>query len=161
VVKLGKDITDIPRVGVSLTLVPGLEKLEWFGRGPRENYWDRKASSMVGLYKSTVTDEYVPYIMPQEHGHKTDVRWLSLTDKRGHGVSVVGQPTIEFSASHLTADELFAARHTIDLRPHDEVFLNLDHLQRGLGTASCGPDTLEQYRLLDPEYTFTYRLQVR
>ena len=159
-VRLSRDIADIPRVGVSLVLVPGLEKLEWFGRGPRENYWDRKASSMVGLYRSTVTDEYVPYIMPQEHGHKTDVRWLSLADKRGHGVSVVGEPTIEFSVSHFTADDLFKARHTIDLAPRDEVMVCLDHLQRGLGTASCGPDTLEPYRLLDSTYKFAYRLQV-
>ena len=115
---------------------------------------------MVGLYRSTVAEEYVPYIMPQEHGHKTDARWLSLTDKRGHGVSVVGKPTIEFSVSHFTADDLFKARHTIDLAPRDEVMVCLDHLQRGLGTASCGPDTLEPYRLLDSTYKFAYRLQV-
>jgi beta-galactosidase len=159
-VRLGKGVTDIPRVGVNLVLVPELEQLEWFGRGPWENYWDRKASAMVGWYRSTVAEQYVPYIMPQEHGHKTDVRWLSLADAQGHGVAVVGQPTIEFSASHLTADDLYNARHTIDLRPRAEVILNLDHAQRGLGTASCGPDTLEQYRLLDSEYNFVYRLQL-
>jgi beta-galactosidase len=139
--------------------VPDLEKLEWFGRGPWENYWDRKASAMVGLYRSTVTDQYVPYIMPQEHGHKTDVRWLALTDAGGYGVSVIGQPAIEFSASHFTADDLYTARHTVDLTPRDEVMVCLDHLQRGLGTGSCGPDTLEQYRLLDSEYKFAYRLR--
>jgi beta-galactosidase len=75
-------------------------------------------------------------------------------------VQVVGSPTLEFSASHFTADDLYNARHTIDLKPRDEVFLNLDHAQRGLGTASCGPDTLEQYRLLDSEYDFVYRLRL-
>jgi beta-galactosidase len=159
-VSLGKDITDIPRVGVSLVLIPGLEQLEWFGRGPLENYVDRKASSMVGRYTSTVTEQYVPYIMPQEHGHKTDVRWLSLTNAQGFGVQVTGNPTLEFSASHFTADDLFSARHTIDLKPRDEVFLNLDHAHRGLGTASCGPDALEQYRLLESEYNWVYRLRL-
>ncbi len=113
---------------------------------------------MVGLYRSTVTEQYVPYIMPQEHGHKTDVRWLSLADDRGRGLRVLGAPTLEFSASHFTAADLFSAKHTIDLRPRDEVVLSLDHAQRGLGTASCGPDTLEQYRLLEPEYHFRYAL---
>ncbi len=160
-VRPGNGLTDIPRVGVSLVLVPGLEQLEWFGRGPWENYADRKASAMVGLYRSTVTEQYVPYIMPQEHGHKTDVRWLSLTDDAGRGLMVLGSPTFEFSASHFTADDLYRARHTIDLQARDEVILNLDHRQRGLGTASCGPDTLEPYRLLDSEYHFVYRLRAR
>ena len=159
-VTIGNDITDLPRVGVSLTLAPGLEKLDWFGRGPWENYADRKTSAMVGLYQSIVADEYVPYIMPQEHGHKTDVRWLALSDVRGQGLRVAGEPVLEFSASHFTADDLYRARHTCDLKPQPEVILNLDAAQRGLGTGSCGPDTLPRYCLLAPEYRFTYRLTV-
>ncbi len=159
-VAIGDGITDLPRVGVSLTLAPGLEALDWFGRGPWENYADRKASAMVGLYRSIVADQYVPYIMPQEHGHKTDVRWLALTDVRGQGVRVAGEPTLEFSASHFTDDDLYRARHTCDLKPRPEVILNLDAAQRGLGTGSCGPDTLPQYCLLAPEYRFAYRLAV-
>ena len=88
--KIGNGISDIPRVGVNLTLVPGLEALDWFGRGPWENYADRKVSAMVGIYRSIVADQYVPYIMPQEHGHKTDVRWLALTDVRGQGLASQG-----------------------------------------------------------------------
>ncbi len=157
-VRLGPGIRDIPRVGVNLVLIPGLEQLAWFGRGPWDNYADRRAAAIVGHYQSTVAEQYVPYIMPQEHGHKTDVRWLELTGAEGHGLKVIGQPLIEFSASHLTADDLFDARHTFDLKPRAEIILNLDHAQRGLGTASCGPDTLEQYRLLKPDYQFAYRL---
>ena len=160
VVRLGKEIRDIPRVGVNWVLVPGLEHLEWFGRGPWENYPDRKASAMVGRYTSTVTEQYVPYIMPQEHGHKTDVRWLTLADVTGRGLRVAGDPTIEFSASHFTAADLFAAKHTIDLAPRAQVILNLDGAQRGLGTASCGLDTLKQYRLLAPVYRFAYVVSV-
>jgi beta-galactosidase len=159
-VQVGEGIADLPRVGVSLTLTPGREKLDWFGRGPWENYGARKASAMVGLYRDTVTDQYVPYIMPQEHGHKTDIRWLALTDVRGRGVRVAGDPTLEFSASHFTAGDLYTARHTSDLRPRPEVILNLDAAQRGLGTGSCGPDTLPQYCLLASEYRFAYRLVV-
>ena len=90
-VTISSGITDLPRVGVSLTLTPGLEKLDWFGRGPWENYADRKTSAIVGLYQSIVADEYVPYIMPQEHGHKSDVRWLALSDVRGQGLRVAGE----------------------------------------------------------------------
>ena len=85
-VLVGKGIMDLPRVGISLVLNPSLEDLEWYGRGPWENYPDRKASAMIGKYASTVTEQYVPYIMPQDHGHKTDVRWMSLYDSNGHGI---------------------------------------------------------------------------
>ena len=157
-VQLGKDITDPPRIGVDLVLQPALEQLTWYGRGPWENYSDRKVAAQVGIYNSTVAQEYVPYIMPQEHGHKTDVRWLRLTDTAGRGLQVSGEPTLEFSASHFSDEALFAARHTVDLQPQAEVLLHLDGAHRGLGTASCGPDTLDSYRLLDHDYRFTYRL---
>ncbi|MFO7635617.1 MAG: glycoside hydrolase family 2 TIM barrel-domain containing protein [Caldilinea sp.] len=160
-VRLGDGVTDLPRIGVDLVLPAALEQLEWYGRGPWENYSDRKASALIGRYRSTVTEQYVPYVMPQEHGQKTDVRWLALTDKRGVGLHVQGAPTVEFSASHFTANDLFGARHTYELTPRPEVYLNLDAAQRGLGTASCGPDTLPQYCLLESMYRFGYRLSVK
>jgi beta-galactosidase len=155
--RLGPGVSDIARVGVNMVLVPGLEELTWFGRGPWDSYADRKASAIFGRFKSTVADQYVPYVMPQEHGNKADVRWLTLRNG-GQGLKVIAQPLISFSASHFTADDLFRARHTFELKPRAEVILNLDHAQRGLGTASCGPDTLEQYCLLKTSYQFTYRL---
>jgi len=160
-VRLGEGVSDVPRIGVELVLPAALEQLEWFGRGPWENYNDRKASALVGRYRSTVAAQYVPYVMPQEHGQKTDVRWLALTDKQGAGLHVDGAPLIEFSASHFTAADLFAARHTYELTLRPEVYLNLDAAQRGLGTASCGPDTLPQYCLLDSLYHFRYQLRVK
>lgn len=96
--------------------------------------------------------------MPQENGHKTDVRWLTLTDGTGFGVRVSGAPTIEFWASHFTAGDLLPGSATPTSWRHGQIFLNLDMAQRGLGTASCGPDTLPQYCLLEPLYRFAYRL---
>jgi beta-galactosidase len=160
-IKLGKEMTDIPRVGVVMSFIPGLEQLEYFGRGPLENYWDRKASSLIGRYRSTVSAEYVPYVMPQEHGHHTDVRWLTLKGDRGHGLYISGDPTFEFNVSHFTANDLYTAKHTPDLHPRPEVILSLDAAHRGLGTASCGPDTLEQYQIREKEYNFTYRLKIQ
>lgn len=141
-------LADLPRLGVVWDLAPGFENLAWFGRGPWENYPDRKRSAPLGLHRSTVSDEYVPYVMPQEHGHHTDTRWVELAAADGTSlrVSAAGAP-FGFSASHFTAADLTAAFHTCDLRPRPETFLSLDLAHRGLGTASCGPDTRPEYRI--------------
>ena len=153
-----KAIPDLPRLGVVLTLKPGFEKLSWFGRGPFENYSDRKRAALVDLYESTVTDQYVPYIMPQEHGNHTDVRWLSLSSERVK-LLVKAEGPMEFSASHYTAQDLDSAYHTYDLHPRAEVILNLDYRQRGLGTESCGPGPLEQYKIKPGRYAWSYTLR--
>jgi beta-galactosidase len=158
-VRVGRELRDLPRVGVLLSLPPGLEQVEWLGRGPWENYSDRLASTVVGRHRSTVADLYVPYILPQEHGHRGDARAIALTDEDGSGLGIEGRPTIGFTASHLTAADLYAARHTCDLEPRPEVYLSLDHAQRGLGTASCGPDTHPRYRLTERVYRFAYVLR--
>jgi len=151
-------VPDLPRLGVVLSLKPGLENLQWFGRGPLENYWDRKRSSIVDAFSSTVTRQYVPYIMPQEHGNHTDVRWLSLDDGKA-GVRVTAHGLLEFTASHFTAHDLYAATHTYDLKPRPETILSLDYHQRGLGTLSCGPDALEQYRIKPGKYRLVFELK--
>ena len=116
------------------------------------------APRIVDLYESTVTGQYVPYILPQEHGNHTDVRWLSLENGKT-GIRVTAQNGLEFTASHYTAHDLYAAKHTYDLTPRPETILSLDYHQRGLGTASCGPDTLPQYRLRPGKYRFAYTLE--
>jgi beta-galactosidase len=158
VVELSPKLRDVPRIGAGLALLPGLEHLTWYGRGPLEAYSDRLAATVVGRFESTVAEEYVPYIVPQEHGHHPDARWLTLTDGAGFGLHVRGLPTIGFGASHFSAADLTRARHTNELEPRAEVLLSLDHAQRGLGTASCGPDTAVRYRLMEPRYSFGYAL---
>jgi beta-galactosidase len=155
---VSKALPDLPRLGVVMTLKPGFEKLRWFGRGPFENYWDRKRAAMIDGYESTVTDQYVPYIVPQEHGNHTDVSWLRL-DNGKLGLSVHASELLEFTASHYTAHDLYAAHHTYDLTPRPETVLSLDIHQRGLGTASCGPDTLPQYRIAPGKYRLAYSMQ--
>lgn len=151
-------IPDLPRLGVVLVLKPDLEILQWFGRGPFENYSDRKRAALVDLYESTVTEQYVPYIMPQEHGNHTDVRWLSLKGN-GNGLLVEAEGPLEFSASHYTAGDLYAANHTYDLKPRPEVILNLDYRQRGLGTGSCGPGPLAQHTIKPGRHVWSYVLR--
>jgi beta-galactosidase len=157
-VRLSRDLRDLPRVGVVLVLVPGLEQLEWFGRGPWEDYPDRRSSTVVGLFRSTVAEQYVPYILPQEHAGHGDVRRLAVRGSHGFGLAVEGRPTFAFTASHFTAGDLFAARRTSDLEPRREIVLSLDHARRGLGTSACGPDTHPACRLEGRSYRFSYLL---
>jgi len=110
----------------------------------------------VGLYKGTVSGQYVPCILPQEHGNKTDVRRLSLTDDNGAELLVEMPEPLECSASHFKADDLFRAFHTSELKPRREIILNVDFQQRGLGTGSCGPQNFHEYVLTPGEYCFSY-----
>jgi beta-galactosidase len=155
-------VEDLPRVGVTLALPPGFEDVAWFGRGPWENYSDRRASAEVGLYRSTATGLYFPYAMPQENGNHTDTRWVEIRSpgETNRGLRFSGEPTINFSASHFTADDLFRALHPTDLVARAETILNLDFAQRGLGTATCGPDTLPVYQIRGREHRFAYRISV-
>ena len=157
-VTLAEGVQDLPRLGLALALTSGQENVEWLGRGRHENYSDRNASATVGRWRDTVTGMYVPYILPQEHGGRSDTRWLAIHDGT-NGLVISGDALFQFSASHLTAEDLFAAKHTIDLKPRPETWLHLDHRHRGLGTASCGPDTLGQYRISGGTYRFRFVLR--
>ena len=159
-VSIRKSIDDLPRIGVELVLAPSLERMEWFGRGPHESYWDRKRGAAIDRYCSTVTNRYVPYIVPQEHGNLTDVRWMAITRPDKSGLLFVANQPMECSALHHVDRDLFGARHTANLTPRRDTIVKLDVHQRGLGTASCGPDTLEKYRLGSGDYAFTYRMHI-
>jgi beta-galactosidase len=159
---LAKDYADLPRVGLRLDLQPGFRRLAYFGRGPFENYGDRKTAADLGLYETTVAGEYVDYVMPQEHGHHTDTRWIELTTdaKKAALFAVEAETTLEFNATHFTAEDLFVAKHTTDLKARPETILYLDAAHRGLGTASCGPDALPHYRVPAGKHRLAFTLHV-
>lgn len=152
------DLDDLPRLGVTFDLPAGFEELTWLGRGPHESYCDRTASTAVGRWKSTVDEQYVPYIYPQEHGNHVDVRWLALRRADGAGVLVSGVGLFEAKAGHYSDATLAAARHTVDLVRDDVVHVALDVRQRGLGGGSCGPDTLARYLVPTGVSRLAYRL---
>lgn len=152
-------LPDLPRLGVTLTLAEGFEDVEWFGRGPFETYGDRKRAAWIGRFAGTVAGQYTPYAMPQEHGNKTELRWLELTDPDAR-VRFTPAVPCEGSATHFTPEDLFAATHATDLRPRPETIVNLDVAQRGLGTASCGPDTLEPYLVRPGDYELAFTIEV-
>ena len=159
---------------MQLQLPEDFTNLTWLGRGPHENYCDRKTSAYVGLYESTVPDQYTPYIRPQENGYKTDVRWLTLTDDNGTGILVSGDPLICFAAlnnihddfespgklSQYRKDAITANTHTIDVKPRDLINLNVDLGQMGVGgDNSWGARIHTQYRLLDLKYEYSFRIR--
>ncbi len=172
--KISDKIPEIPRMGMQMQLPEEFVNLTWLGRGPHENYSDRKTSADVGLYESTVADQYVPYIRPQENGYKTDVRWITLTNVNGTGILVSGDPLFCFEAlnnihddfespgkiSQYRKDALTANTHTVDIKPRDLVNLNIDLGQMGVGgDDSWGAMIHPQYRLLDRKYEYSFRIR--
>jgi beta-galactosidase len=172
--KVSDKVPEIPRMGMQMQLPENFTNLKWLGRGPHENYVDRKTSADVGLYESTVADQYTPYIRPQENGYKTDTRWLTLTDDNGTGILVSGDPVISFAAlnnvhddfespgklSQYRKDAKTANTHTIDVKPRNLINLNIDLGQMGVGgDNSWGALIHPQYRLLEKKYEYSFRIR--
>ncbi len=157
-------VPELPRLGLVTELIREYDHVTWYGRGPHECYRDRKAGAPLGRYRASVAARYVPYIVPQENGNSCDVRWFELEPGRLAHRSGASQPApirfefpepMEFSAAHHRDDDLFQALHTCDVPERDITVVSLDYRQRGLGTHSAGPDTLEQYRIRPGQYRFS------
>lgn len=149
---------DLPRLGLSLELPADFADVDYFGLGPLENYIDRVCAAWPGRFHTTVDDMYVPYIMPQENGNRTGVDFAAFRPASGPGLLVAAPGRMEFSALRYSVDQLWRARHTCDLTPESVITLNVDLVQRGVGTGSCGPDTLSAYRIAPGRYRFAILL---
>lgn len=134
----------INRLGLRMMLDGELEQVAWYGRGPHENYIDRKESAFVGRYSRAVKDMEELYEKPQGMGNREDVRWLRLSDAT-HGIEIVSHDTLSFSALHVTDEDLGKATHMYQLTRRKETILTLDAIQMGVGNGSCGPIQLPQY----------------
>lgn len=139
----------LPQVGVTLNTPEGFEQVEYYGRGPEENYWDRKRGSQVGIYQTTVDDMMTTYILPQESGNRCDVRYLALRPADGPGLLISGMPLFEFSALHYTAEELEAKQHPYELEKTSATVVRLNFTQQGLG----GDDSWSPRGKPHPEFT--------
>lgn len=142
----------LPRIGFRLSMPGDFEKLSWFGRGPWDSFVDRKESCFESVYNSTVTDQWVNYVFPQETGNKEEVRWMSLRDNSGAGLLFVAPHKMAASATHYKAEELYTNRDNRKKHPYEVTFnsntiVTLDAQMRGLGNASCGADVMDQYEL--------------
>ena len=155
----------LTRLGMTWRLEPSLEKVAYYGRGPWENYIDRKEGSLFGLWKTTVKDMFVDYMRPQDNGYRCDVRRVSLTDSDGKGVRFTGSDPLFVQASHYLWEDLYFARHQLGderrrapLVPHDATFLNLDLRQSGFGDFNRNVLPMEKYRFNAQHETWTVEL---
>ena len=149
----------LPRIGLCMALQPGLERVAWYGRGPGESYADSQEAALFGVWRASVDELMTSYMRPQENGNRKDTHWVALTDTRGLGLLAIGQPSLNFSAHHYTADDFFMAKHPCDLVRREEIVLHLDLKQRGLGSGSCGPQPLAEHEIKPEEFTFSVRLR--
>jgi beta-galactosidase len=159
--------SDMPRLGTLFELDQQYSNVSWYGRGPHENYSDRKSSAHVGIYTSRVEDLYVPYVRPQANGNRSDVRHVSFYNQQGKGITFKGAPLIGFSAEnydtadyHSNASEVSAKNlHPYQLPKKPRVFVNIDYLQRGVGgTNTWGAKPLSDYIVpyLDYQYSYSF-----
>ncbi len=170
-----KELPEIVRMGMNLVMPRQFDQMTWLGRGPQESYQDRKTSAFVGLYSGSVADQYWAYLRPQENGNKTDVRWATITDEAGNGLLFSGMPLVEFSAHHNLLEDFESMertdgrqrdgdhvvnRHTTDVKPRDLTSVNVDYMQMGVGgDNSWGARTHDQYRLMNKEYKYSFRMR--
>jgi beta-galactosidase len=150
----------VPRVGLEAVLPEQFNRLTFYGRGPHENYVDRKMGAAVGIYHSSVDEQFTPYVFPTECGGKEDVRWLTLTNPEGNGLMVIGLDKLHIDALHYTIQDLASASHSYDLSPRPAVILHLDGWHMGVGGDDGWGSSVHPEFLIQPgKYHFGLRLR--
>jgi beta-galactosidase len=164
-------LPEIPRMGMTLVMPREFDQMEWLGRGPQESYRDRKSAALVDVWAGSVAEQYQPYLRPQENGNKTDVRWVSITNRGGVGLLFEGRQLLEVSAHHNSMEDFESPvdsdyrkvehpdghRHTTDVVEQDFTSVDIDLGQIGVGgDNSWGAWTHEEYRLTDTEYSYGF-----
>jgi hypothetical protein len=144
-------------MGMVMQLFNNNENIMYYGAGPFENYIDRNTGARIGLYQTTVDEMYTPYLIPQSCGNRTNVRWTTFTGSDSIGIGVFGLPAFEFSALNYSDYSLQKAKIS-ELHKEQTIYLNIDYRQRGLGNASCGPGTIQQYNM--PFICYDYDVQI-
>lgn len=157
-----KDLPELPRFGMRMDLDKQFDNLQYYGRGPWENYSDRKWSALLGVYQDKPENTYVDYIRPQSNGNRTDTRWIQLTNGQGKGVLIKGLQPLNFSAMPYYDEDFDAGntkknQHINDVIKRDLICLQVDFLQRGVGgDNSWGRLPHEPYRLTADSYQYGY-----
>ncbi len=145
----------LPRFGFDFKLNCADSKFRYFGKGPMENYCDMNAHVTTNWFESTLQQEYVPYIMPQEHGNHTGCKRLEIQN----GLHFWAQDAFEMSVSKYTAQELTKAQHIDELNANGFMNVRIDYKDSGLGSNSCGPELMEKYRLQEKEFVFGFTIR--
>ena len=147
----------LPRAGWQFELPKSFKAIEWYGRGIFETYPDRKPGAKVGIDQSTVDDEYVPYIIPQDNGTHSDVRWLKLQNEKGRGLYFMAEETMNFSYQKYSTDNMSRAVYTFQLKESETNTLNIDFVVSGVGGTAIRQ--LEKYRVKPSILEFNFTIQ--
>jgi beta-galactosidase len=161
-----KSLPEMPRFGMRMQLDKGLNNINFYGRGPWENYSDRNTASFLGEYRQKLKEQFIwNYVRPQENGYKTDVRWIKLLNSDGNGIKISGIQPICFSALPYTAEDFDPgitkkSQHPSDLNERDFISLHVDLVQRGVGgDNSWGALPHEKYLLKANKYSYSYIIE--
>ena len=151
------EFPDLPRFGVRMFLDKKLSAARYFGMGPQESYCDKHQATSHGLYQANVDDLHEDYIRPQENGSHYDCEYVELNNSR-YGIVVSAENAFSFNASYYTQEELEEKTHNYELIESDSVVFCVDYALNGIGSNSCGPVVLEQYRFDDVLFRFQFTL---
>ncbi|MBP5209308.1 MAG: glycoside hydrolase family 2, partial [Clostridia bacterium] len=153
-----EDAVFLPRFGFVFRMPQGTEDLRWFGCGPGEAYIDKRLASRLGDFRSTVSDQYIPYIKPQEHNSHKGCRAALVSHAAGRGLLFVGSD-FSLSASRYSPEQLTAAAHDWELVPEEETTVIIDYKMSGLGSGSCGPQLAPAYQLRETAFDFSFWIE--
>ena len=141
----------LPRIGFTTSVANDFDHITWYGRGPEENYPDRKTGYKVGIWSKRVKDMYEPYLLPQDHALRTDLRYLRLADNEGHGIRISMNELFNFNAYQFTTENLTKSQFTYQLQPQkDRYTLNIDYATTGVGCTCVY--VLDEYRVKPAAY---------
>ena len=157
-------LPEIPRLGMLMGLADGFDQIEYYGRGPHENYCDRKTSALVGIYRTNKEEQVIPYVSAQEFGNRTDTRWLVIKNKSGYGIKFSGLPLFEFSAIPYKPEDLTLNRrgekHFVDVPRRNNLYVTIDLKQMGVGgDDSWGARPHPQYLIKPQSYSWSFTLK--
>ena len=152
-------LIDLPRFGMQLAMPAQYNRIQWYGLGPWETYWDRKTGGIVGMYSMAIDDFIYPYIEPQENANRTDVRWMNVIDPNGFGLQLKGDDLLMASAWPYRMGDLENVRHPTDMPPRSITTINVDYKQMGVGgDNSWGAQPHPEYTLPAVSYSYGYTI---
>ncbi|GGF23573.1 glycoside hydrolase family 2 TIM barrel-domain containing protein [Echinicola rosea] len=159
------DLPNIPKVGMHLGILREYDQITWYGKGPVENYIDKNHGFMAGIYSQPIDQFMEPYVMPQENGNRTDVRWMEFTDQSGkNGIKITADSLLSMSAWPYTEVNINEAKHTFELEDAGFITVNIDLIQMGVGGNDSWSDVaqpLEQYQIPAKPYRYSYYIRAK
>ena len=158
--KVSDIVPFLPRFGLELTLPEKSENVRWFGFGPGECYVDKNLAAHMGEFRTTATENFEPYVRPQENSAHCFTKWAMVSSLAGHGLlATAGGNDFSFNAMHFSPKQLTETAHDYELVPMKETVFSIDYMQSGSGSNSCGPGLDPKYQLNAKEFSFTIRLK--